>query len=287
MENLRNEPVYIAAAGTTPTQQPVVQPSYVAGGSGIGLGSIFELAIASSLFGGRGFAGGKDCNDNQICDLRRDVAKSESDVKESFNAAIHRNQIENAAHFSNLVDRSCSVEKEAIVGRFENTIESLKGSFGAQIEALKAGFAATLEAKETKADLLAAINTNTQFIRSDINNLHHEMDSKFCEQNHYLAKEFCATNANIDKQFCALNVDNERRAHHLEHIIVKGFENIAVRELSNENRELRDRLDKERDRNNDREIHEIQRVLGRLADKFACCDPCGGLLPTATRKASV
>ena len=168
------------------------------GGSndGLGGGGALGLLGLAALFGGNGFGnrnGSGTCEppasfayaqraaDNSS-ELLASLGKSEGDIKEAFNAGLHRNQIENAAHFSNLNNRLCDTEKEAI----------------------KAGYEARLESLQTKSDLLANQNANTISIKDDIKDFRFSVDKDFCRLNSDLDKRFHHIEHFVEKKFDAL-----------------------------------------------------------------------------------
>lgn len=219
-------------------------PAVITTGNGTGNNGILEAAIIASMFGGRGFGRGdldrcertaseafaERAADN-TAQLLTAVTKSEGDIKESVNATAHRNQIENAGHFGRLNDRLCDAEKESI----------------------KAGYEARLEALQTKSDLLANQNANTMSIKDDIRTLHIAQDKSFCELQHRLDKDFCRLDNTLDKKF-----------HHIEHLVDSKFDKLFERELKQENRELRDRLEKVRFNDLNEDINEMRRNINKL-----------------------
>jgi hypothetical protein len=251
MESLRNEPVYLGGTpGTGGT--PVVINTPSTGGNGYGENGLLSTVVLASLLGNRGGLGGAGLGtgdttsgaalayaqraaDNSS-EMLAAIGKSEGDVKEAFNAGIHRMQIENSAHFSNLASKLCDTEKEAI----------------------KAGYEARIESLQTKSDLLANQNANTISIKDDIKDLRFDVDSKFCHLNN-----------SMDKQFCDVG-------HKLEH----GFNKIAERELMEENRRLRDKLDNFRYQDERRDINSIKHDVNRIT--------CGlSKIPSPTATASL
>lgn len=191
MESLRNEPVYL---GGTPSAPATIinTPSTGAGyGDGLGGGGLLSTVLLASLLGRNGLGGGLGSGDttsgaalayaqraaDNSSTILAALGKSEGDIKEAFNSAIARTQIETSAHFSDLNNRLCDNDKEVI----------------------KAGYEARLESLQTKADLLANQNANTIAIKDDIKDFRFSVDKQFCE-----------TNSNIDKQFCTLDHKMEK-----------------------------------------------------------------------------
>lgn len=193
MESLRNEPVYLG--GTPNTGGTPVVVNTPASGGGYGEGGLLSTVLLASLLGGRGGLGGVNgigvadtsaaalayaerAADNSS-QLLAELGKSEGNVKESFNAGIHRMQIENAVHFSNLNNKLCDTEKEAI----------------------RAGYEARLESLQTKSDLLANQNANTISIKDDIKDFRFDVDKTFCGLANGIDKQFNSLTQYIDKNF--------------------------------------------------------------------------------------
>ncbi len=198
----------------------------------LGGGGVLGTVLLASLLGRNGLNGGYgNVSDpilaNQIADARRDITKSEGDVKEAFNSGLHRNQIENAAHFTNLLNRSCEVEKEA----------------------MRTGHAAEIRALETKADLLANQNANTISIKDDIKDFRFDVSNKFCELNHNLDNKFCRLDHELDRRFACVD---------------KQFDNLREGELKRENRELREKIDSIRYKEESKDINAIKRDVDTI-----------------------
>ena len=159
---------------------------------GLGGGSLGILGLAA-LLGGRGFGNGLGYGDStsgaalayaqraadNSSTLLAALGKSEGDIKEATAAGISRMQLENAAHFSNLANKLCDTEKEAI----------------------KAGYEARLADLQTKADLLANQNANTISIKDDIKDFRFEFDKTICSLANNLDKRFGSVEHLVEKKF--------------------------------------------------------------------------------------
>lgn len=197
MESLSNEPIYVGGQPGTAGTPVVVNTPTSSDGLGLGGGGALGLLGLAALFGGRGFGGrgGDYCepsasfafsqraadNSSQILAA---VGKSEGDVKEAFNAAISRLQLENSGWFKDLDNRMCDADKSAI----------------------KAGYEARIESLTTKADLLANQNANTISIKDDIKDFRFSIDKQFCETNKNIDDKFCHLEHKIEKGFDRLAV---------------------------------------------------------------------------------
>lgn len=257
MESLRNEPVYLGGTpGTGGTPVVINTPN------GNGDNGLLSTVVLASLLGGRGFgnnglgsgdttAGAALAYAQRAADnsstLLTSVTKAEGDIKEATNAGLHRLQIENAAHFTNLMNRSCEVEKESI----------------------KAGYEARLESMQTKADLMANQNANTISIKDDIKDFRFSTDKQFCE-----------TNSNINSKFCELDHRLDKQFHHVEHVIDKGFDKLIEREYKEEIRSLRDKLDRFEYKETSKDLNELKHDVNRILCGLGKVAPAANITPS-------
>lgn len=161
------------------TQQPKETPKMDTLVNGTGQGATFASsgndAMLAALLSQQNYRKNDDGLDqtiaNQVSELRRDVAKSESDLKDSVSGikdTIQRLQLENTINFKDLDNRLCTSEKEQLKATFENREKLL----------------------DTKYQLSEKIDRESEIIKKDLIQFRFDVDKQFCEVQHQIEKGF-------------------------------------------------------------------------------------------------
>lgn len=224
METLRNEPVILTGNGGMGSGGHA--PCYH-GGNDLTSSLLTASLLGGGLFGHRGhgydhghsgFRHSDIVIHEGISDIRREVAKSESDVKDAINA--HNNA--NTSEFRSINTQLCDVKHEISKEGCENRIAI----------------------KDAVNDLYRKIDCEVGKVSGQVTNLHISMDKQFCETNRNIDKQFCDLNHRLDKDFRdieerELKAENRKLRYKLDNLkedrredkstqkILRAFENVV------------------------------------------------------------